>query len=277
MSRPRPWRGQVTKTGLKTPLAILDVAPETGAQAAGDAVISICGIEKKFGGLRAIDNCSFDVLRGSITGLIGPNGAGKTTLFHIVAGFLRPDSGQILFEGRDVTGLAPHELFRRGLVRTFQIPHEFGRMTVLENLSVVPSGQTGESLFRSWFNWGTIKQEERRIRRRAEETLEFLNLSALRNELAGNLSGGQKKLLELGRAMMSGAKTILLDEPGAGVNYRSRGVQVGPRAGRLDRVGAEAGLNCRPESGCRCLGRHRRAVPGAAPANAGRVPVSVSG
>ena len=237
MSRPRPWRGQVTKTGLKTPLAILDVAPETVAQAAGDAVISICGIEKKFGGLRAIDNCSFDVLRGSITGLIGPNGAGKTTLFHVVAGFLRPDSGQVLFEGRDVTGLAPHELFRRGLVRTFQIPHEFGRMTVLENLSVVPGGQTGESLFRSWFSWATIKREERRIRRRAEETLEFLNLSALRNELAGNLSGGQKKLLELGRAMMSGAKTILLDEPGAGVNR----VLLAELAGEIQRLNRDLG------------------------------------
>jgi len=181
-------------------------------------VISIREVHKSFGGIRAVDACSFDIEAGSITGLIGPNGAGKTTLFNIIAGFFKPDAGAVMLGGRDITGMAPHELFALGLVRTFQIPHEFSRMTVLENLAVVPGGQTGESLFRSWLSWGKIKQEERAVRRRAEETLEFLNLMALRDELAGNLSGGQKKLLELGRAMMSGAKTILLDEPGAGVN-----------------------------------------------------------
>ncbi len=181
-------------------------------------MISVRQVHKSFGGIRAVDDCSFGVEGGSITGLIGPNGAGKTTLFNIIAGFFKPDRGTVAFDGRDITGMAPHELFRLGLVRTFQIPHEFSRMTVLENLSVVPGGQTGESLFRSWFSWGRIKHEERRVRRRAEETMEFLNLARLRDELAGNLSGGQKKLLELGRAMMSGAKTILLDEPGAGVN-----------------------------------------------------------
>jgi branched-chain amino acid transport system ATP-binding protein len=181
-------------------------------------VISVRRIFKAFGGIHAVDDCTFDVTSGSITGLIGPNGAGKTTLFNIVAGFFKPDSGTVIFDDRDITGLEPHELFELGLVRTFQIPHEFTRMTVLENLAVVPGEQTGESLLRAWTSWGRIKDEERSIRRRAEATLEFLNLTHMREELAGNLSGGQKKLLELGRAMMSGAKTILLDEPGAGVN-----------------------------------------------------------
>ncbi len=181
-------------------------------------MISIQEIHKSFGGIRAVDACSFEIQTGTITGLIGPNGAGKTTLFNIIAGFFKPDAGTVMLGDRDITGMAPHKLFELGLVRTFQIPHEFSRLTVLENLSVVPGGQTGESLFRSWLSWGKIKREERAVRRRAEETLEFLNLMAMRDELAGNLSGGQKKLLELGRAMMSGAKTILLDEPGAGVN-----------------------------------------------------------
>jgi branched-chain amino acid transport system ATP-binding protein len=181
-------------------------------------MISVRGIFKSFGGIHAVDDCSFDVATGSITGLIGPNGAGKTTLFNIVAGFFKADAGTVIFDDQDVTGLEPHELFDLGLVRTFQIPHEFSRMTVLENLSVVPGQQTGESLLRAWTSWSRIKEEERNVRRRAEETLDFLNLTHMREELAGNLSGGQKKLLELGRAMMSGAKTILLDEPGAGVN-----------------------------------------------------------
>ena len=181
-------------------------------------MISVTQVYKSFGGIRAVDDCSFDIAAGSITGLIGPNGAGKTTLFNIIAGFFKPDAGTVTLAGRDITGMAPHKLFQLGLVRTFQIPHEFSRLTVLENLSVVPGGQTGEMLINAWLNWGRIKQEEKEIRRRAEATLEFLSLAHLRHELAGNLSGGQKKLLELGRAMMSGARTILLDEPGAGVN-----------------------------------------------------------
>lgn len=182
------------------------------------ATIAVESVSKFFGGVRAVNDCSLVVEKGGITGLIGPNGAGKTTLFNTVAGFFKPTAGRITLDGRDITGLPPHRLFHLGLVRTFQIPHEFSRMTVLENLCVVPGGQTGESLMRSWLFWPRVKAEERAVRRRAEETLEFLNLAHVRDELAGNLSGGQKKLLELGRAMMSGAKTILLDEPGAGVN-----------------------------------------------------------
>jgi branched-chain amino acid transport system ATP-binding protein len=181
-------------------------------------VIAAHHIYKSFGGIRAVDDCSLILERGQILGLIGPNGAGKTTLFNILAGFMRPDSGRIELDGEEITGRRPHELFRRGLVRTFQIAHELARMTVLENLMVVPSGQSGESLLTTWFRPHHVARQERALRRRAEEVLARLKLSGLRFELAGNLSGGQKKLLELGRAMMTDAKVVLLDEIGAGVN-----------------------------------------------------------
>ena len=181
-------------------------------------MISVRQVYKSFGGIDAVRGCSLDVPAGAITGLIGPNGAGKTTLFNIIAGFMRPTSGQILLDDEVVTGLPPHRLFSRGLVRTFQIPHVFERMTVLENLMVVPAEQRGENIFTSWFGWRQVQRQDSEIRDRAEDVLEFLNLTRLRDHLAGQLSGGQKKLLELGRTMMSGCRTVLLDEPGAGVN-----------------------------------------------------------
>lgn len=181
-------------------------------------MIAIRDLAKSFGGLQAVHDCSLDIGRGTITGLIGPNGAGKTTLFNMIAGALRPTSGQILFEDRDIAGLPPHVLFRMGIVRTFQIPHEFAEMTVIENLMLVPQGQTGERLLASWFQWGRVRAEEEENRARAESVLDFLQLTRLRDERAGNLSGGQKKLLELGRTMMTEARLVLLDEPGAGVN-----------------------------------------------------------
>jgi branched-chain amino acid transport system ATP-binding protein len=181
-------------------------------------LIAIEEVSKRFGGIVAIDRCSFRIETGTITGLIGPNGAGKTTLFNIVAGFMAPSGGCVLLHGRDVTGLPPHRLFHLGLVRTFQIPHEFARMTTLENLMVVPPRQDGESLISAWFRPFRAAAREREVQKRADEVLAFLKLEAVGGELAGNLSGGQKKLLELGRALMSGATTVLLDEPGAGVN-----------------------------------------------------------
>ncbi len=129
-----------------------------------------------------------------------------------------PTSGRIVFEGKDIAGLPTHEMFHRGIVRTFQIPHEFAKMTVLENLMVVPPEQPGERLFANWISRGQVKRREREVRDRAEDALEFLSISHLGDEQAGNLSGGQKKLLELGRTMMTDAKLVLLDEPGAGVN-----------------------------------------------------------
>jgi branched-chain amino acid transport system ATP-binding protein len=181
-------------------------------------LIAIEEVSRRFGGILAVDRCSFRIGTGTITGLIGPNGAGKTTLFNVVAGFLAPSSGRILLDGKDITGLAPHRLFHLGLVRTFQIPHEFARMTTLENLMVVPPGQAGENVINAWFRPHRVAAREREVRRRAAEVLAFLGLEAVQGELAGNLSGGQKKLLELGRALMSGCRTVLLDEPGAGVN-----------------------------------------------------------
>jgi branched-chain amino acid transport system ATP-binding protein len=183
-----------------------------------DAVIDVRHVSKRFGGLAAVSDCSLSVARGSITGLIGPNGAGKSTLFNMVAGNIAPDSGTIIFDGADVTGMKPHELFRRGLLRTFQIAHEFSNMTALENLMVVPPGQPGESLWRTWVDRGAVREADHHVRQKANDVINFLKLDHVRNELAGNLSGGQKKLLELGRTMMVDAKVVLLDEVAAGVN-----------------------------------------------------------
>ena len=183
-----------------------------------DAVIDVQNVSKRFGGLRAVNDCSLRVERGSITGLIGPNGAGKSTLFNLVAGNIAPDSGRIIFDGHDVTGLKPHQLFHRGMLRTFQIAHEFSNMTALENLMMVPPRQTGENLVKTWLMPGTVKETERHVRQKALDVIDFLKLGHVRYELAGNLSGGQKKLLELGRTMMVDAKVVLLDEVAAGVN-----------------------------------------------------------
>lgn len=200
-------------------------------------MIRVEGVSKSFGGLKAVDGCTLEVARGSVTGLIGPNGAGKSTLFNIIAGLIPPTGGRVLLDGEDVTGLAPHRLFARGLLRTFQIAHEFSRMTVLENLMVVPPGQTGETLAASWFQGARIRREEAEIRRRAEGVLEILRLGQLRHELAGNLSGGQKKLLELGRTMMTEARVVLLDEIGAGVNR----TLLGELAGHIERLNRDHG------------------------------------
>ena len=175
-------------------------------------------ISKSFSGLLAVDDCSLEVPSGSITGIIGPNGAGKSTLFNIIAGFIQPTAGRVRLGDRDVTGLPAHQLFHQGLVRTFQIPREFGRMTVLENLLLVPPAQLGENLLSAWFRWGQVKRQEQALYDKAEHVLEILNLSRLKDELAQGLSGGQKKLLELGRALMVDPQVILLDEPAAGVN-----------------------------------------------------------
>jgi branched-chain amino acid transport system ATP-binding protein len=171
-----------------------------------------------FGGVRAVDGVSLSVARGSITGLIGPNGAGKSSLFNLIAGRYRPQSGRVLLDGEDVTGLPPHVLFAKGLARTFQIPAEFGTLTVRENLMVVPGRQSGERIWNAWFARARMRAEEADIGRRADEVLEFLRLSHVSGELASRLSGGQKKLLELGRTMMADPKVVLLDEIGAGVN-----------------------------------------------------------
>ncbi|APO86709.1 ABC transporter ATP-binding protein [Marivivens sp. JLT3646] len=181
-------------------------------------MIVVDNLHKHFGGFQAVDGASLSIEKGSITGLIGPNGAGKTTLFNVIAGVLEPTSGRVMMDGEDITGLPPHDLFGKGLLRTFQIAHEFHSMTCRENLMMVPAGQSGETLWNTWFGRKRIADEERALRAKADEVLEFLTISHLADEKAGNLSGGQKKLLELGRTMMVDAKIVFLDEVGAGVN-----------------------------------------------------------
>ncbi|RZO30472.1 MAG: ABC transporter ATP-binding protein [SAR116 cluster bacterium] len=181
-------------------------------------MITVENLVKHFGGIHAVDNASLVIETGSITGLIGPNGAGKTTLFNVIAGVYKPTSGRVLLDGDDITGLPPHELFNRGMLRTFQIAHEFSTLTVRENLMMVPGNQSGERLVDAWFRPLQVRDQEAAIRAKADEVIEFLQIAQVADELAGNLSGGQKKLLELGRTMMVDAKIVFLDEVGAGVN-----------------------------------------------------------
>ena len=194
-------------------------------------MIVVENIHKHFGGLRAVDGVSLTIQTGAITGLIGPNGAGKTTLFNVISGHYKPTSGRVLFDGEDISGvasygllgedisgLAPHDLFAKGLLRTFQISHEFSTLSVRENLMMVPPNQSGESLISTWLKPKKVAEEEEQLRIKADEVIAFLKLDSVADELAGNLSGGQKKLLELGRTMMVDAKIVFLDEVGAGVN-----------------------------------------------------------
>ena len=181
-------------------------------------MITVKNLTKKFGGFTAVNDASLTIEEGSITGLVGPNGAGKTTLFNVIAGVYKPSKGTVYLDGKDITGLEPHQLFHKGLLRTFQIAHEFSTMTVRENLMMVPGEQSGEKLLDVWLKPSKIRAEEVLLRKKADEVIEFLEISHVADELAGNLSGGQKKLLELGRTMMVDAKIVFLDEVGAGVN-----------------------------------------------------------
>lgn len=181
-------------------------------------MIRVENVSKHFGGLKAVDQATLSIEKGSITGLIGPNGAGKTTLFNLIAGLYKPTFGKIYLDGEDITGLEPHQLFHKGLLRTFQIAQPFPSLTVFENLMMVPAGQIGETLINVWLKRRQIKKQEKELQEKAEGVIEFLKITHLRNEKAANLSGGQKKLLELARCMMVDAKVVLLDEVGAGVN-----------------------------------------------------------
>ena len=181
-------------------------------------ILQVNNLTKLFGGIAAVSNCSLNIKSGSITGIIGPNGSGKTTLFNLIAGNLKSNKGEVLFNQENITDIPSYELFSKGLLRTFQIAHEFSNLTVLENLMMVPPDQTGENLLNAIIKPSLVKKEENILREKAYEVVEFLNLTHLANERAGNLSGGQKKLLELGRTMMVDAKLVLLDEVGAGVN-----------------------------------------------------------
>ena len=181
-------------------------------------MLEIKNLYKNFGGIKAINNVSLKIKKSSITALIGPNGAGKTSLFNIINGSIKPDSGNIKLNNLNITGYEPHQLFDLGILRTFQIAHEFSSLTVRDNLMMVPPNQIGESILNTWIKPKKIKLEESQILNKANGVLDFLQLKHLANEYAGNLSGGQKKLLELGRTMMVEPEIVLLDEVGAGVN-----------------------------------------------------------
>ena len=197
-------------------------------------MLQISDIHMHFGGIRAVDGVSLTLAPGKITGLIGPNGAGKTTLFNVIAGLHKPTSGTVRLDGEDITGLPPHALFHKGMLRTFQIAHEFSTLTVRENLMMVPPQQAGERLLDVWLRPDKIRVEEAAIAARADDVIEFLQIGAVASELAGNFSGGQKKLLELGRTMMVDAKIVFLDEVGAGVNRTLLNV-IGDAVLRLNR------------------------------------------
>ncbi len=192
----------------------------TDPSAVDDPILEVRDLRKEFGGIVAVDGASFSIERGSMTGLIGPNGAGKSTTFNCITGIHRPDSGAVVFDGRGVTGLRPEQVVARGLVRTFQIARELPEMTVIENMMLGPKNQLGESLWRSVTPGvrGQVVAQEESLRERAWETLEFFEIDHLGGEKAGSLSGGQRKLLELARALSTDPDLLLLDEPMAGVN-----------------------------------------------------------
>lgn len=183
-----------------------------------ETILSINGLSRSFGSLRAVDGVSLDIRAGSMTGLIGPNGAGKSTLFNLLTGALKPDAGSVRLRGQEVTGLSPDRLFTKGLARTFQIPRPFARMSVLENVMLAPTGQIGETIAGPFLSRTRMRAEEDRIRDKALEVLDFVTLAPLADHPAGQISGGQMKLLELARVLMGDPTLILLDEPAAGVN-----------------------------------------------------------
>lgn len=205
----------MSDAGIETPNDDVE-----SARQANDVELAVDGLVKRFGGITAVDGASFEVESGAMTGLIGPNGAGKSTTFHCITGIHRPDGGTVRFQGQDITGIRPYECADYGLVRTFQIAREMANMTVLENLMLPAKGQSGEQLWRSVmpFTRQEVEREERELLERVWDTLEFFEIQHIAEEKAGNLSGGQRKLLEMARALMTDPEMLLLDEPFAGVN-----------------------------------------------------------
>jgi neutral amino acid transport system ATP-binding protein len=183
-------------------------------------LLSAQGLCKTFGGVKAVQNAGIEVAAGSITGLIGPNGAGKTTFFNLLSNFIRADSGQIQLNGQNIDRLQPHKIARLGMVRTFQVAKALSRMSVLENMLLGAKNQTGEKMWQVWTQPQQARNEQRALKEKAMGILTSVGLSTKANDYAGGLSGGQRKLLEIGRALMADPQLILLDEPAAGVNPR---------------------------------------------------------
>jgi branched-chain amino acid transport system ATP-binding protein len=205
----------------------------------GGGILETEEVVKRFGGIRAVNGASLAVREGSITALIGPNGAGKTTFFNVVTGFYRADSGVAEFNGNPVLGLAPHSIARLGMIRTFQITKALARMPVIDNMTLAAPDQPGERLLNVILRPGAVRRREREVHEQAMELLEVFDLTNVANEYAGTLSGGQRKLLELARALMTRPQLLLLDEPMAGIN---------PTLGRrlldhMQRLRAEEGVS----------------------------------
>jgi branched-chain amino acid transport system ATP-binding protein len=201
-----------------------DAASDAGEtdtrQAAGETILAVEDLRKSFGGITAVNGVSFEVERGTITGLIGPNGAGKSTTFNLLTGVYAPDRGRVRFDGTNITGWRPDRVARQGLVRSFQIARELEEMTVMENVMLAPPDQFGERFWSAVLPGlrGRVARQEAQLRERAWEILAFFELDDLADERAGSLSGGQRKLLEMARVLMTDPEMILLDEPMAGVN-----------------------------------------------------------
>ena len=181
-------------------------------------MLKIEQLTKDFGGLRAVDGCSFEVPQGMIFGLIGPNGSGKTTLFNLVTGFLEPTSGQVYFKGQSLAGLRPYQIAQRGIVRTFQLVRTFNRMTVMENLLVGSQDQAGENVLWGILRTGRARRQERAAVERARALLGVVGLQGMADEYCGSLSYAEQKMVEITRALMADPELIMLDEPASGIN-----------------------------------------------------------
>jgi branched-chain amino acid transport system ATP-binding protein len=196
--------------------ALADVAPEPGAHKP-DPILSAVGVHRQFGGITAVDVDRVEIQRGSITALIGPNGAGKTTFFNLVTGFDKPDAGKWTFNGESMEGVAPHRMATLGMVRTFQLTKSLTKLPVIENMKLGATGQRGEKIWNGLIP-GRWRAQEAAIEERADQLLKRFKLDHMRDEYAGSLSGGQRKLLEMARALMTDPTLVMLDEPMAGVN-----------------------------------------------------------
>ncbi len=206
----------LSETARVARAALANVAPEPGV-AKPDPIMTAVGVRRSFGGITAVDVEKVEIQRGSITALIGPNGAGKTTFFNLMTAFDTPDTGQWTFEGKSLEGVQAHKTADMGMVRTFQLTKSLTKMSVIENMKLGATGQRGEK----WWNGimpFTWRAQEREIEARADALLTRFKLDHMRNEYAGTLSGGQRKLLEMSRALMTNPKLVMLDEPMAGVN-----------------------------------------------------------
>lgn len=201
-----------------SPLASTQNDARSTQGTAPDGLLIADQLSKSFGGVKAVEDASIQVAQGSITGLIGPNGAGKTTLFNLLSNFIVPDTGRVLFDGEAIHQRPPYEITQLGMVRTFQVARVLSKLSVLDNMLLGAQHQAGENFWNIWLRPRQVRKEERQLRDRALTILDSVGLGAMANEYAGALSGGQRKLLEMARALMVRPKLVLLDEPAAGVN-----------------------------------------------------------